>query len=97
MMTMIVSDDEEFANCWRRSRCEYLREVFVVVSLLAFASLSVHCDGMQKSGGRGGKGVSPAKKRKKERKKNRVHNLKQEEEKRYDSPGKKIIQIIDLA
>jgi hypothetical protein len=47
MMTMIVSDDEEFANCWRRSRCEYLREVFVAV-FLAFVSLSVYCDGMQK-------------------------------------------------
>jgi hypothetical protein len=47
MMTMIVSDGEEFANCWRRSRCEYLREVFVVASLASF-SLSVYCDGMQK-------------------------------------------------
>jgi hypothetical protein len=27
MMTMIVSDDEEFANRWKRSRCEYLGEV----------------------------------------------------------------------
>jgi hypothetical protein len=33
MMTMIVSDDEEFANCWRGSGCEYLTEAFVVVSL----------------------------------------------------------------
>jgi hypothetical protein len=27
MMAMIVPDDEEFANRWKRSRCEYLREV----------------------------------------------------------------------
>jgi hypothetical protein len=45
MMTMIVSDDEEFASRWKRSRCDYLREVFVVFSL-AFLSLTVHCYGM---------------------------------------------------
>ena len=43
---MIVSNDEEFANRWKRSCCEYLREVFVVFSS-AFISLSVYCDGMQ--------------------------------------------------
>jgi hypothetical protein len=55
MMAMIlVSDDEEFVNCRRRSRCEYLREVFVVVSL-AFVSLSGYCDGMHiDPGGIGG-------------------------------------------
>jgi hypothetical protein len=63
------------------SRCEYLERC---CGFLGVFSLSVSCDGAE-SGGRG-KGDSPERKRKK---KNIIQNLKQEEEKRYDSPGEK--------
>jgi hypothetical protein len=31
MMTMTIADDEEFANCWKRDRCEYIPEEVVFV------------------------------------------------------------------
>jgi hypothetical protein len=37
LMTIIVPDDEEFANRWKRNRCEY-RKKGVCVSLGAFSS-----------------------------------------------------------
>jgi hypothetical protein len=43
MMTMIVPDDEEFANRRKRNRCEYLSEVFVFP--LGFFVV-VYCDGI---------------------------------------------------
>jgi hypothetical protein len=45
-MTVIASNDEEFANrCWNRNSCEYLREEVLRVPW-PFFFFVVYCDGI---------------------------------------------------